>query len=408
MFEITLTDDQQAAYQAMVNLMTTDQKVLVITGFAGTGKTTLVSTFIKEWSELCSLSGGAFKQVPIYLTATTNKAADALYHSTKIETSTIHSLLGLRVINIGYKQTDLVDSGKEVPTDCLIIIDEASFIDQQLLEAVMAKTKRCKIVFLGDPAQLKPVGSDNTPVFDAGYTTVKLEQIVRQSDDSPIQKLSRSLRDFVTGKPIPNAGVNGVEILHMNQADFEKSLIADCKTHAGNQVRALAWTNKKAIYYNGIVANALTGDSEIRVGDTAVVNKQVALRGRYKFTTDSTVTVKEVTPWVINEHNIVAREVTTDTDIVLRQAFNHADVEALIKTAYDQGNIEFAYILENTYVDLRLMYASTVNKSQGSTYDTVYVDLNDIGACRDQDQVRRMLYVAVSRARNKVVFTGDI
>lgn len=408
MFEITLTDDQQAAYQAMVNLMTTDQKVLVITGFAGTGKTTLVSTFIKEWSELCNLSGGAFKQVPIYLTATTNKAADALYHATKIETSTIHSLLGLRVINIGYKQTDLVDSGKEVPTDCLIIIDEASFIDQQLLEAIMTKTKRCKIIFLGDPAQLKPVGSDNTPVFDAGYTTVKLEQIVRQSDDSPIQKLSRSLRDFVTGKPIPNAGVNGVEILHMNQADFEKSLIADCKTHAGNQVRALAWTNKKAIYYNGIVANALTGDSEIRVGDTAVVNKQVALRGRYKFTTDSTVTVKEVTPWVINEHNIVAREVTTDTDIVLRQAFNYADAEELIKTAYDQGNMEFAYILENTYVDLRLMYASTVNKSQGSTYDTVYVDLADIGACRDQDQVRRMLYVAVSRARNKVVFTGDI
>lgn len=54
------------------------------------------------------------------------------------------------------------------------------------------------------------------------------------------------------------------------------------------------------------------------------------------------------------------------------------------------------------------MYASTVNKSQGSTYDTVYIDLNDIGKCRDKDQVRRMLYVAVSRARHKVVFTGDI
>ena len=54
------------------------------------------------------------------------------------------------------------------------------------------------------------------------------------------------------------------------------------------------------------------------------------------------------------------------------------------------------------------MFASTVNKAQGSTYDTVYLDLNDIGKCQDRDQVNRMLYVGVSRAKHKVVFTGDI
>ena len=65
-------------------------------------------------------------------------------------------------------------------------------------------------------------------------------------------------------------------------------------------------------------------------------------------------------------------------------------------------------MIENHYVDLRLAYASTVNKAQGSTYDNVYIDLNDIGKCYDKDQVRRMLYVALSRARHKAVFTGDI
>ena len=60
------------------------------------------------------------------------------------------------------------------------------------------------------------------------------------------------------------------------------------------------------------------------------------------------------------------------------------------------------------YPDLRYTYASTINKAQGSTYDTVYIDLNDLAKCNDRDLQLRLLYVAVSRARHKVVFTGDI
>ena len=109
-----------------------------------------------------------------------------------------------------------------------------------------------------------------------------------------------------------------------------------------------------------------------------------------------------------DRNNIQSREIEISTGYILKQALNQWEVDGLIKDAYACDEKKKAYMIENHYVDLRLAYASTVNKAQGSTYDNVYIDLNDIGKCYDKDQVRRMLYVALSRARHKAVFTGDI
>ena len=92
---IQLTQDQQDAYAAIITLVTTPQQTLVIEGGAGCGKTTLMNTFMEEWPQLVALSGGLFNDVDVILTATTNKAADALANATKRETTTIHSLLCL-------------------------------------------------------------------------------------------------------------------------------------------------------------------------------------------------------------------------------------------------------------------------------------------------------------------------
>lgn len=407
---ITLTDDQQAAYAALVALVTSDQQSLVISGAAGCGKTTLINTFLNEWPTICKLMNGSFQEYEPVLTATTNKAADALSSATGRETYTIHSYLGLRVESTGFKESKLVSTGKARPHNMLLFIDEASFVDHVLFEEIRERTGSCKVVYLGDPMQLRPVKETETPVFDYGFPTVELNQVVRQSDTSPIQTLSRSLREFVAGKPLPNAGVNGVDILHLPQDQFEAAFIEDCKKHRGNAVRALAWTNQAAIRYNSIVAKAMSGKPEIKAGDTVVVNKQIKLSRNMRLPTDSTVFIKELGGWEVDEYGIQSRLVHLGNGYTTRQAKNMRAVDKLIKEAYANPNNNSTppAILENTYADLRLMYASTVNKSQGSTYDIVYIDLNDISKCRDGDQVRRMLYVAVSRARHKVVFAGDI
>lgn len=404
-----LTNDQSNAYSEIVKLLTNPtQQYLVIDGFAGTGKTTLIKSFLEEWPQYCALSGGAFYDYPVILTATTNKAADALASATGRDTRTIHSVLNLRVVSTGYKESKLVKGGDPNLDKVLIIIDEASFIDGALLQCITKETSKCKVIFLGDPCQLRPVNCANTPVFDANWNTAKLSQIVRQSDTSPIQALSRGLRDHVAGGLLPKVTVDNQHIFHMNKEDFVKSLIQDCASHRGNEVRALSWTNAAAKEYNALVAEALSGDTDIKVGDVAVVNKQVTINRDRKLATDSTVFIAETSSYAVDSDGIMARQVTTSLGDKLTQALDYNEVIPLIKKAYAESNNKQAYIFENRYVDLRLMYSSTVNKSQGSTYDTVYIDLSDIGKCRDRDQVRRMLYVAVSRARNKVVFTGDI
>ena len=405
---IQLTQDQQDAYAAIITLVTTNQQTLVIEGGAGVGKTTLMNTFMDEWPQFVSLSGGAFKDIEVVLTATTNKAADALANATKRECVTIHSLLGLRVQNIGYGRTKIMDTGKSGLAGQVVVIDEASFIDKELLAYIQNKLRNCKVIFLGDPNQLKPVGSDVTPVFNAGYPTVTLNQIVRQSDDSPIQALSRGLRSLVEGAPMPSAGVDGVNIIHMPQKDFEAAFVQDVLNNPVYSVRALAWTNKRAIYFSEIVSLARNGSPEIQIGDVVNVNKQHRINRNFRFATDSTFQVIGLGQWRVDQSGIESREVQTSFGVSVWQPRNMTDVLGAAKRMYDTDQHTKGDWLMEHYADLRLMYASTVNKAQGSTYDTVYIDLNDIGGCRDKDQVNRMLYVAVSRARNKVVFTGDI
>ena len=308
---IQLTQDQQDAYAAIITLVTTNQQTLVITGAAGCGKTTLMNTFIQEWPQLVALSAGAFNDVDVVLTATTNKAADALANATKRETVTIHSLLGLRVVSSGYGRTKLVDTNKVIVDGLVVVIDEASFIDQELLARIEHKLRKCKVIFLGDPHQLKPVGSSTTPVFNRGYPTVSLNQIVRQADDSPIQTLSRGLRSLVEGHPMPNAGVDGTNIIHMPQQDFEAAFVQDVLNNPVNSVRALAWTNKKAIHYNHLVSIARNGSADIHLGDVVNVNKQHRVSRNFRFPTDSTFQVMGLGPWREDQFGLISREVET-------------------------------------------------------------------------------------------------
>jgi len=73
-----------------------------------------------------------------------------------------------------------------------------------------------------------------------------------------------------------------------------------------------------------------------------------------------------------------------------------------------QKNWERYYYMQEKIPELRARHACTVHKSQGSSYDTIFIDAADLSTCRQPDMVARLLYVAVSRARKRVVFYGDL
>ena len=99
----------------------------------------------------------------------------------------------------------------------------------------------------------------------------------------------------------------------------------------------------------------------------------------------------------------------------LGEMFNHVPVPTdrshfneLVKYYKRQKNWERYFYLKQNFPDLRPRDAATVHKSQGSTYDSVFVDLGNISTCHQADQAARMLYVAFSRAKTKVYVYGDL
>ena len=202
MQNITLTTDQEAALTAINKfLLDPIETVFVLRGYSGCGKSTLVREVVKgmpAFIQANRLIQPDLKEFELMLTATTNKAAENLASITEMSVRTIHSFLGLRV-HSDYRNntTQLIPATTEILEDYLIFIDEASYIDSQLLKIIFEKVRKCKIIFVGDPAQLVQVKAKNAPAFEINYAGAELTEVVRQAKDNPIIDLSVKFRRTV-------------------------------------------------------------------------------------------------------------------------------------------------------------------------------------------------------------------
>lgn len=456
MSELTLTQDQQNAYSAFRKfLIDPDDKTFVLSGYAGTGKSTLVRKLLADlprMEQTYRLLDPKYELPEVILTATTNKAAQNLAEIVGRQVRTIHATLGLTVFNDYERGTTKlgVRAGAPAIGDALIFIDEASYIDDYLLKIIYRQTQTCKLVFIGDPAQLLAVNATRSPVFDAGHTEATLTQIVRQADDNPIQNVCNDFREAVLSGNFKYLSPDNQTIKHLPREDFEREIVGEFTRPDWKygDSKVLAWTNRTVIAFNQGIRDCVQGTPELEVGDYAVVNQYVKL-GNKSFKTDQQVLITSKVPTSIFgiDGHIVGLDdgekgflpLDWDAAVTLeksvRKEMDKARKElqeisimmdALDKAAPDYVSMVKELVsrrasLENTYayhsdklpkiaswLDLRAAYACTVNKSQGSTYDKVFIDLDDMGKCKQHDQLARMLYVGASRARNQIVFTGDI
>ena len=412
---ITLTEDQQSALDAFHKfLLDPIEQVFVLSGYSGCGKSTLVRTIIDEvprFVRAAKLIDPSTKDYTIELTATTNKAAENLGQITGHMAGTIHSFLGLRV-NTDYKTgvTTLTSRRGVMPLEgYLLFIDEASYVDKQLLQMIFQRTRDCKIVFIGDPAQLTPVKATSTPVFDAKFTGAMLSTVVRQAEGNPIVDLSTKFRhtvntgEFFSFKPDGNAVVY-LQRDQFNQAIEQEFTRADWKYQDS---KVLAWTNKCVIGYNHFVRNLIKGDPHFQTGDYAVVNSFITLGQGKSFKTDELVCIASISGEIM-QHDVPGRWYTIDNGPTAFMPTHLSDKNRRIREAKANNEYMLVAEIESTWIDLRAAYACTINKAQGSTFDRVFIDLDDIRRCNSGDQIARMLYVGVSRARHQVFLTGDL
>lgn len=410
---ILLTADQQKALEAFHSFVLDPiETVFVLSGYSGTGKSTLIKTMLEQlpgFLKTARLIDPTVKEYPVELTATTNKAAETFGQITGMGAATIHSYLGLRVqTDYETNTTRLIPKSNEPKEDTLLFIDEASYVDKALLGYIFKLTRNCKIVFIGDPAQLTPVKSSGTPVFDANFSGAHLSQVVRQAEGNPIVDLSTRFRHTVTSGDFFKFSPDGQAVVYMDRTDFNAAIAAEFTRPDWKyqDSKILGWTNKCTIGYNHWVRDQVKGSPHFQEGDYAVCNKHVS-NGRQTLKTDQLVRITRISEDE-TVRGVVGNHYVLDGSFIAFGPKSVDDKNALVKRLRAEEDYLAVEEVESRWIDLRAAYACTINKAQGSTYDRVFIDLDDIKRCNSGEQIARMLYVAVSRARHQVFLTGDI
>lgn len=418
MKEITYTAGQEAG-SVLFGQFYLDrfEHVMLLKGFSGTGKSTLVQRLQREVSKLddmCKMLYPSYRPYDVVFTATTNQAAESLATSMGFthEVSTIHKFLGLRVRTTDYVRQikELHATRKEKRERFLIFIDECSYIDVKLMRLIMQETVDCKIVFIGDHAQLKPVGASYMPAFAMDKNQIELTELVR-FDDGPISNMVSALRRTVLEGVWPNFSdfiAPGI-IEKVDRATFTQL------THEAfrgdnpmGRSKILAYTNDCVIGYNNRLTQALLGTNDPLPGQIMVNNEECS-QGNSRIPNNIEVQIEDVEVterygfsgwWVKMRGTGPAFFMPRNC----RQAKKDAHTRAV---AIDDHDMMREVV--DSWIDLRPSFACTVNKSQGSTYDTSFIDLgNIVSMVRGGDALARSLYVGCSRARSRMYFTGDV
>ena len=420
---LTLTADQQEAESKIIAfLMDPAEVVFVLEGYSGTGKSTLVKSLIERIPNIQKTikllnAKASVQAMEILLTATTNKAAENFSLITGLPAGTIHSALGLMVrTDFSTGETSVTINKRRVNdpvTHKILFIDEASYIDSKLLSLIFKQTKYCKIILIGDPAQLTQVKSVGAPVFSANFPKATLSEVVRQTSEvgkplHPITDLATKFRHTVNTGEFFNFKPDGHHIQLLDRDAFNERLLVEFKRDGWRHrdSKMLAWTNKCVVSYNQAIAEEVRQTPDFQVGDYAICNKFVT-KGGQTIKTDQQVRITGIGPQDVH-HFVKGRVFTLNDTMNFFFPNSMAEKSLRLKEAQAGNEWQVSQEITNEWIDLRHEYAQTVNKSQGSTYDMVFIDLDDISRCNSGDQIARMLYVAVSRARNHVFLTGDL
>jgi len=411
--EFIMSDDQLQAVSTFLELLTSDEhSEMLLTGRGGTGKTAVIKQFIaiaeQETPDL-KLFYGESKNIETRLTSTTNKAVQVLEEVTNRECSTIHSLLGLRVFdNFHTGKTSLKPTSKTVVIlDALIIIDEMSMVNAELLEIIRKQTSNCKIVWVGDSYQLAPVFENTCPVVDSVKLKAELTTVHRQNNDSGISKFAEPFREYLdTGKFNPDKDEH-TGIIHCSPEEFKEHI--DNSFHESmdkDDARIVTWTNSRVHQYNEYVSKLLGLDSYLTIGQKVLTNKPIMVGDRIGLSTDS---ISEI--YDVFEDNIFGYDcfkVTLKNGVTTYQPKDRKQIDAVIKQYAKFKDWTNYFQLKNQFADLRPIYANTIQKSQGSTYKKVFIDVGDIAKNKKNSEIMRLMYVAITRASEKVYLQGSL
>ncbi len=418
--EVKLNADQLAAEEGFFKFLFSSEKEMGISGPGGNGKTFLlghlIDRILPKYHDMAELMGVQARYDEVVFTATTNKAAEVLAQATNRSTQTIHSFLNL-IVSPDYEsgKTSLKKTKKwEIHYNKIIIIDEASMVDWTLLQLIREATVNCKIVFIGDHCQLPPVGERFSPVFNSSMTFHKLTIPMRASHPALLE-LCATVRDTVeTGVFHPLKLFPGV-VDHLTSEQMQQELDTKfLEKHVNHRV--VCYTNARANQYNDYIRTIREIPELYSEGEELINNSACKVNGQ-RMSVEQEVTIKKRNGGkeITLPDGSTLDVIMVDLDLGYGGTLSYVPLPAnrdhfnsLLKYYRKSKNWFMYYHLQENFADLRPKDACTIHKSQGSSYETSYVDLGNLSTCHNPAIAACLLYVAVTRARHRVVFYGDL
>ena len=274
MTNIILNEEQNNVYNNLLKFLQSDESEVLLIGYAGTGKTTLITKFINDiindkLVKRIAIAAPTHKAVGIIK----NKLYGNIYEKEKsknlkkyVEVLTIHRLLNYQnyIDNNGntYFAKGLVDTNWDIYN--LIVIDECSMLNNQIINDIVLElqrnyeeNKKLKVIYLGDPAQLPPVNQKISKIFTRDITKYYLEKIIRTKNNN-IMDLSNQHRKWILSgndDDMPKLELYNSDTIkiHDNTSLWLNNFITN---NSKNNI-ILSWTNKKCNLYNDYIRKAI-------------------------------------------------------------------------------------------------------------------------------------------------------
>lgn len=371
---ITLADKQIEAVQRA-----SENKVMVITGGPGTGKTTIINAILKIFSAI---------KTKIMLAAPTGRAAKRMTEATGHEAKTIHRMLEYNMRKGGFQKNE------ESPLDCdLLIVDEASMIDTLLMHHLLkAIPVTATFIMVGDVNQLPSVGAGNVlrDIIDSGVApSVHLNEIFRQAKESSIIVNAHKINEGI----IPNLKSSQDKVddfYFIEQEDPEKVLEMIINLVRQRIPKRFGFDSVNDIQVLTPMHRGTVGAGNLNIELQKALNpgEEGVFRGGRLFR------VNDKVMQIVNNYD---KEVYNG-DIGRIDSIDEETRE--IKVIIDDRDIIYDY---SDLDELVHAYAVSVHKSQGSEYPVVVIPILTQHYVLLQ---RNLLYTGVTRGKKLVVIVG--
>ncbi|MFV0310023.1 MAG: ATP-dependent RecD-like DNA helicase [Dysgonomonas sp.] len=447
-FPFEPTSEQATALEKIVDFLflQKEESLFLLRGYAGTGKSSLLGALVKTMTE--------FKQKTVLL-APTGRAVKVFSSYSSHPAFTIHKKIYRQQKYSGdFGSFGIMDN---LHKDTLFIVDEASMISNNGLDSSVFGTGRllddlihyiysgenCRLLLIGDSAQLPPVGEDGSPALQTDVLTgyglevceAMLSQIVRQAESSGILYNATNIRNALNkGKTeaYPKLKLKKfTDIVRISGEDLIDEISAAYDRDGLENTMIISRSNKRSNIYNqGVRNRILYREEELSAGDMLMITKN-----NY-FWTENTEGIDFLANGEIVEvlrvrgeqelygfrfRDVLVKSIDYDIELELKILMDtlHSDVAGLTR---ERSEELFVNVMEDyadistragkmkklkadpyyNAVQVKFAYAVTCHKAQGGEWSNVFLDLGYISEEHLGVNFYRWLYTAITRASAKL------